>query len=370
MPREQTHTRVREVREQRGLSAAELARRVAVTRQSIYAIEDGSFVPNTAVALRLARVLGASVEDLFALDQPARTETVEAELLTTKAGDVSEGQPVRLCRVNERLLAAPVSFLPSYLPKADGIVEQKSRRRISVRPAMDPSNRQTLLLAGCDPALSLWTEALGNSRLEVVTVSCSSHCALEWLKRGLVHMAGSHLVDKSSGEYNVPLIKDLFPKRDVRVVTFAVWEQGLVLARGNPKGIQSVSDLASRRVRLVNREKGSGSRDLLDKALRSEGIAAKKVIGYERVAAGHLAAAHAVATGSADCCIATRSAARHFGLDFVPLTVERFDLCFPKSSFELPAMSMLLDVLNLSSFRKTLETIAGYDTRHTGEVLV
>jgi putative molybdopterin biosynthesis protein len=366
-----TRTVLKDIREERRLSAAELAKRVDVSRQTIYAIEDGNFVPNTTVALRLAHVLDVRVEDLFALDQEREPEALEAKLLTSKSGSLKEGKLVRLCRVNERLIAVPVSFPPAYLPSADGIICEKSGHRVSVRSAVNPlRDRQRLLLAGCDPALSLIAEALDNSGIEIISIPCSSRCALEWLKRGYVHAAGSHLHDAATGDYNVPFIKRLFPEGGIRVVTFAVWEQGLVLARGNPKNIRTVADLAGKRATLMNREKGSGSRDLLDKALRTAGIAANTVVGYDHIATGHLAAAYTIASGNADCCVATRSAARCLGLDFVALAVERFDLSFSKLSVELPAARALLDVLNRSILKRKLEAIAGYDTAHTGEVLV
>ena len=366
-----TRSLLKDVRAARGFSAAELARRVNVSRQTIYAIEDGSFVPNTSVALRLARVLDVRVEELFALDQEGEPETLEAELLTTKAENTKEGQLVRLCRMNDRLIAAPVCFLPAYLPQSDGIISKKSSRRVSVNSALDLCrDRQQLLLAGCDPALSLLTQALEGSGIEIISVPCSSRRALDWLKKGRVHAAGSHLLDSATGDYNLPFIKRLFPTDTVRVVTFAVWEQGLVVARGNPKSIRNVADLASKRVTLINREEGSGSRDLLNKALRKAGIAANAVVGYDRLATGHLSAAYAVSSGGADCCIATRSAARCFGLDFIPLASERFDLSFSKTSAELPAGKALFDLLTHTSLRRKLQAIAGYDTAHTGEVLV
>jgi molybdate-binding protein len=142
------------------------------------------------------------------------------------------------------------------------------------------------------------------------------------------------------------------------------------MARANPKAIRSIADLGAKRVTLMNREKGSGSRDLLDTGLRETGISSEQVRGYNSVAGGHLAAAYAVASGTADCCIAPRSAARCFGLDFIPLAVERFDLSFTRSSLELPAAKALLDTLNRSHFRKKLQCLAGYDTTHTGQVLV
>jgi molybdate-binding protein len=154
------------------------------------------------------------------------------------------------------------------------------------------------------------------------------------------------------------------------VVTFAVWEQGLVIQRGNPKHIRSLADLGNRQIRLMNREKGSGSRDLLDAGLRAAGVRTEQVSGYDSIAEGHLAAAFAIARDIADCCIGPRSAARCFGLHFVPLAVERFDLCFSEDTLTLPATKAVLDVLQLSRLRNKLRGIAGYDTSHTGDVLV
>lgn len=367
MASSKSRTFLKSFREARGLSAAELAQSVAISRQTIYAIEDGTFIPNTSVALRLARALEVSVEDLFTLEQEPEPGPLNAELLTARSG--VKGELVRLCRVNNRLIAVPVPVLPTYLPAADGILCGKSGRHASVQPALDLREHQkSFLLAGCDPALSVLAESLAGSGMEIISVPCSSRRALEWLKQGRVHAAGAHLLDAASGEYNIPFMKRMFPK-NLRIVTFAVWEQGLVLARGNPKSIRTVADLAVNRATLINREKGSGSRDLLDKALRSAGIPAKAIMGYERLAGGHLAAAQAVRAGMADCCIAARSAARCFGLDFIPLTVERFDLCFSGASAELPAAKALLETLNRFSLRRKLQAIAGYDTAHTGEIL-
>ncbi|MFZ0592385.1 MAG: substrate-binding domain-containing protein [Bryobacteraceae bacterium] len=365
-------TFLHDVRTAREFSAADLAKRVGVSRQTIYAIEDGSFIPNTVIALRLARVLDVTVEQLFSIEEKQpRIESVKAELLTGNGEFVKDARLVRLCRVNERLIAVPALSVPAYLPAADGSIEARSAHTVSVKPFTDlAENGKRLMLAGCDPALSLVAEPLNASRIEIVCVPCSSRCALEWLKQGRVHAAGSHLVDSASGEYNVPIVKRLLPKGSFRIVTFALWEQGLVLQRGNPKKIRSVADLARKNVSIVNREKGSGSRDLLDENLRRAGIMPGAVAGYEHVVNGHLAAAHRIATQIADCCIANRSAARSFGLDFIPLAVERFDLCFSKASLQLPAAKAFLDLLNRSALRRKLESIAGYDTAHTGELLV
>ncbi|MGA8029923.1 MAG: substrate-binding domain-containing protein [Bryobacteraceae bacterium] len=366
----QVRTCLHEIRKTRGVSAADLARRSGVSRQTIYAIEDGSFVPNTTVSLQLSRALDVTVEEIFSIGNEQAGPPIRAHLLSS-GQPPSEGQLVQVCRVDERLVAVPTSFLPAYLPAADGVVESRTRQSVSIKsPAGSPEAGRRLLLAGCDPALSLLSESLRSSNIEIVTVSCSSRSALQWLKQGKVHAAGSHLLDRATGDYNLPIIRRLLPHASVRVVTFAIWEQGLVVRHGNPKSIRSVADLARKNVTLVNREKGSGSRGLLDSGLRKLGIEAEQVRGYNSIAQGHLAAAYAVAAGTADCCIAPRSASRCFGLDFVPLAVERFDLSFTQASLELPAAKALLDLLNRSGLRRKLQCIAGYDTAHTGEVLV
>jgi molybdate-binding protein/DNA-binding XRE family transcriptional regulator len=359
------------VRKSRAVSAAALARAIGVSRQTIYAIEDGSFVPNTAITLRLARALEVNVEDIFSLEEPAKPRNINAELLPGRSGENEEGRPVRMCAVNERLMAVPVPTVPVYLPRSDGAILSRSGSRVSIQPSDDIANDgKRLLVAGCDPAISLMEDALGSHGMEIIGVPCSSRRALEYLKQGRVHAGGSHLRDAATGEYNLPLLKGLFAESSIRTVTFAVWEQGLVVRHGNPKNIRSVADLADKRATLVNREKGSGSRDLLDKGLRKAKIAAKTIAGYEQIAEGHLAAAYAVAAGTVDCCIATSSAARRFGLDFIPLAVERFDLTFSRDSLQLPAAKAVLDLLNRSSFKRKLEAIAGYDTAHTGDVLM
>jgi putative molybdopterin biosynthesis protein len=283
---------------------------------------------------------------------------------------MKEGQAVRLCRVNDQLVAAPVFGLSAYFQPAEGIICGMPGRHVAVKEFQATSRiSRSLLIAGCDPALSLVNDVVDSSAVKIIALPCSSRRALEWLKQGRVHAAGSHLRDTQSGEYNLPFVRNLFPKKDGRIVIFAVWEAGLVLRKGNPRGIRSVSDLVGGTV-VVNREKGSGSRELLDSSLRRAGISAKQVAGYSVTTSGHLAAAYAVASGNADCCVATRSAARCFGLDFIPLAVERFDLSFTKAAFELPAAQALLEALNSASLRRRLQAIAGYDTSRTGEVLV
>jgi putative molybdopterin biosynthesis protein len=165
-------------------------------------------------------------------------------------------------------------------------------------------------------------------------------------------------------------VKSLFGKNNVHVVTFAEWQEGLAVARGNPKRIRSVTDLADKQIRIVNREKGSGARELLDSNLQAGGIASANIRGYDSVVPGHLAAAIAVANGQADAAVVTISAAKCFGLDFIPLSTSRFDLILAASEMDALGIRNLLDALNRANLRRKLGMLAGYEVRHTGEMLL
>ncbi len=355
------------------MGAAGLAKEVGVSRQTIYAIEAGSYVPNTEVALKLARVLEVPVEELFSLasDNAAPVESLSADLLS--ATPVAQGQAVRVCQVGTRRVCIPVNATPYYLPEADGVISKPGRNPEKaglVAFAKEDTNPKRLVLAGCDPAIGLLSrmaEKLGG--VEMVSAAASSKLALKWLHEGKVHIAGSHLEDPESGEFNLPYLRSEFPGVDFAVIHFACWEEGFVVAPGNPKAIQKVEDLVRRKLRFVNREAGSGSRLLLDRLLAKAGVAEDKISGYDRIAYGHLAVAYLVLTGDADCCLATRSAARTFQLDFVPLQSERYDFVMRRESLDSPVAQAFIDVLQRASLRRRLEVLAGYDTAQTGAVL-
>ena len=184
-----------------------------------------------------------------------------------------------------------------------------------------------------------------------------------------MHIAGSHLKDAESGEFNVPYVRRRFSGEELLVVTFAHWEEGFVVASGNPKGIRKAEDLGRRGIRLVNREAGSGSRALLNRLISEAGLPEERVDGYDRVAFGHLPAAFQIVSGVADVCIATRSAAQTFGLDFIPMQSARYDLVMRKRTGDLPAVKAFLDVLHRATLRRKLEVLAGYDTSQTGAVV-
>ena len=363
-----------EIRHKRGYSAAALASKVGVSRQTIYAMEAGSYVPNTLVALRLARVLEVTVEELFCLEDASKPPAFTKEVDLLPGGQTVEpGLPVQICQVDKRTVGVSPSPVAWYLPPADAVVIESDekgpgQRRARVQIFQDMEQfRNRLLMAGCDPAMSVLARHLQKANIELVLAHRNSSEALELLRNGSVHIAGSHLRDEATGESNLPQVRKLFPRGAAGVFAFAVWEEGIVVAKGNPKAVREIADFARKGVALVNREPGSGSRSLLDSGLKRLGIPSSKVNGYKQVAHGHLPAAWQVRTGHADCCVATRAAARVFGLDFVPLVSERYDLVIRKQHLAMPAVQLLLDTLNRTAFRRELEGLGGYDTSGAGK---
>jgi putative molybdopterin biosynthesis protein len=368
-------TTLGELRRKRGLSAIHLASAVGVSRQTIYAMEAGTYVPNTAVALRLARALDTTVEELFALPgaAPERALRTEQAVLLPGSPEAPQGQAVQLCRVDKRLMASPPSPLAWYFPATDAVVTGKPARqgKIGVQLFEDDDRfANRLLVAGCDPGISILSRHVQAAGIELVLAHRNSSQALALLQEGCVHIAGTHLKDEHTGESNLPEIRRLFPNNSVAVIAFAVWEEGIVTARANPKNIRGIEDFARKDIAVVNREAGSGSRALLDSHLQKLSIPAKSVRGYDHLAPGHLPAAWQVQSGAADCCLATRGAARAFGLHFLPLLTERYDLVIRKQHLDLPRVQHLLDTLSRSGFRRELEGLGGYDMKIAGQRLL
>jgi molybdate-binding protein/DNA-binding XRE family transcriptional regulator len=363
-----------DIRRKRGYAAAELAKKIGVSRQTVYAMEAGTYVPNTTVALRLARTLDVKVEDLFSIDEEAASARVEQAELLPGDSEAEPGQPIQLCRVDRKLVGSLPVPAPWRLPQADAVIldsgsKKSAKARVQLFQDDEEELGKRLLVAGCDPGISVLARHAQRAGVELVLSHRNSSQALSLLQDGLIHIAGSHLRDEASGESNLPAVKKLFPKGSAAVISFTVWEEGIVVAKGNPKEIRAIEDLARKDVSIVNREGGAGSRMLLDSKLREAGIEPAKVKGYGRVALGHLPAAWQVRSGIADACVATRAAARVFGLDFLPLITERYDLIVRKPHLALPSVQLLFETLSRTAFRRELEGLGGYDTSAAGQRL-
>jgi molybdopterin molybdotransferase/putative molybdopterin biosynthesis protein len=356
--------RIKATRLARSLSQSALAHRAGISRQALGAIEAGIYQPSVAVALALSRTLGESVESLFGGDLEQR---VEAHL-SGAADAIRPGAHVALARLAGRVTAVPTAAARIALETAAGIVEHSARDRARVHCFRSPEEIDaTVLIAGCDPAVSLLAEwiARNHAPASVVAIPCGSADALAALAGGRAHLAGLHLRDPRSGDYNLAAARRALGRHAV-MVRFARWEIGLATAPGNPRGIRGIAGLARRGIRIVNREPGAGARATLDDALRELGIAPGSIAGYDREARGHLEVAAAIAAGQADAGVTIRVAAQAYGLGFVPIREERYDIAIAGREMQSPAVAAVLDALGSGRFAREVGELCGYDTREMG----
>jgi molybdate-binding protein/DNA-binding XRE family transcriptional regulator len=363
-------------RTKRGLGAAQLASEAGISRPTIYAIEAGTYLPNTSVSLKLARILGTTVEEIFQLEPEgqASAETAEAIVL----GDTEtmpQGQPLRLCTVSKHLVAVPAEPGGWGLPSTDAILlspirggKRNANAKIQIL-GNSWENPTRILIAGCDPSASILANALQRQGSELVIAYENSSRSLELLQEGVVHIAGTHMVEKGSGKTDLLPITKMFPRGSVAVISYAMWQEGLVVAQGNPKNISNISDLARKDVQITNREPGAGCRLLLDDLLQKHGIASGKVKGYDRITLGQLPAARLVQSGEVDCCVSSQAGARALGLSFIPLAQKPYHLVIRRTHLELPPVQALIETLGRASFRREVEACIGYDMQTAGDRL-
>jgi molybdate-binding protein/DNA-binding XRE family transcriptional regulator/virulence-associated protein VagC len=370
---------LKDIRVSQGLSQGELAGKSGITRQAVSAIESHLYLPTTAVALRLAATLGCRVEDLFSLAESH--DVIEGKLIgrLPRRDKKSSATRVKVARVGTRLVVRPITELGemlSYTVPADGyaadVQGQASGATVRVKLSRDrQAIEQQISVAGCDPAIFLAGEHMRRykDQTSVVGWTMGSTAALQALQQGEVHVAGLHLFDPTTGESNLPFLRRTLKGSNYEVVTFATWEEGLLVRAGNPKSIRAISDVVDPHVTLVNREEGAGARLLLDQRLRAAGINSDRVKGYGTIVAAHFDVARAIANRQADVGIGIRSAAQLFGLDFVPLQVARYDLVVPKVYLKShPTLAHLFETLVSRPFRNEIESLGGYDTRETGKL--
>jgi putative molybdopterin biosynthesis protein len=189
------------------------------------------------------------------------------------------------------------------------------------------------------------------------------------LQRGETHIAGTHLLDPATGEYNIPDIRRVIPHAPVVLVHLVRREQGLLVQTGNPKRIEQLKDLTRAGVTFVNRQPGSGTRVLLDYQLQESKLDPRAIRGYEREEFTHMAVAVAIASQLADVGLGVKSAAHALGLDFIPVGEEQYDLVFLRSFLDAEHGAKLLQTIRSADFRKAVEALGGYDARASGEIV-
>jgi putative molybdopterin biosynthesis protein len=366
--------RLREKRQALALSQKQLADLAGITRQAVSALEANQYSPATSVALHLARALRCRVEDLFSIKQGG--EIIEGDLLGSIPPSIGVVR-AQVTQVGHRLLVRSlvgVGELSSLSATADGLIigTDSDTKRVKVKLLKDRDGvSRKVVVGGCDPAMFLAGEHVRKHGPDnLVPCLMGSSIALGALKRGEVHVAGIHLAEERTGIWQLPDLRQSLGDMDCIVVTFAHWQEGLIVRPGNPKKIRSVGDIAKPTVRIVNREKGSGARRLLDKQMDAGRIKANRVKGYGDEVLSHLDVASRIKAGLADAGIGVQSVAAICGMDFVPLQRERYDLVIPKAYYEtLSSLKALLDTIVSKPFRDELEGLGGYDTRDTGKIV-
>ena len=287
---------------------------------------------------------------------------------------------VRLGSVNGKTVATPLSrgagVVTSFV-KADGIltIPQNSEgleagQTASVRLLRPLSEIQnTLVVIGShDPLIDEVAQLMhaANPSMFVASSHVGSMGAIVAAKRGENHCGGIHLLDEATGEYNAAYLRKHFPRGGVRQVECVYRSQGLMVAPGNPLGISSLADLTRDGLRFVNRQKGSGTRILSDYICKRDGIDPTQIYGYDHEEFTHTAVAALVEAGSADAGMGIYSAAKMYGLDFVPVCEEQYDLLIPDYAWDTPMVQALLATLKSDAFRQRIEAMGGYRVENPG----
>jgi putative molybdopterin biosynthesis protein len=359
-------TRLRLARQARGLSQQQLAGVAGVTRQAVSAVESGHSDPSLRVALGLARALGMTVEELFGPGEPG-----DPVLARPVAPVSAPGSRVALATVGDTFVALPLDAdLAARLGfgAAGGLLVRGGGNQVAVRPIGPP--RPTVVVAGCDPALPLLETplALLDPPLAFAWWPCGSGEALRLAAAGLVHAAGVHRVGPgeggdTSGKSSASDTSGI--SGGAEAVGFASWREGLVVRPG--AGVRGLDDVARQGLRLVNREPGAQARTLLDRERLRLGLEPSQLPGYDSLVAGHLQVAAAIVGGLADAGVSSEPAALAYGLDFIPLAEERFDLLLPAKHAASREVQGLLKVLTSPWLLAQLASLPGYDAARCGE---
>jgi putative molybdopterin biosynthesis protein len=290
---------------------------------------------------------------------------------------------VTVGRVGEKLVAVPLARgagVITTMVHADGLMRIPSLAEglnagdeavvELLRPIADIEN--TILCTGShDLAIGVLEDQLKlrHAELKIAATNVGSLGGLLAMQRGETHIAGTHLLDPDTGVYNVPDIQRTIPKVPVALVHLAQREQGILAARGNPKALRGLEDLTRADVRFVNRQRGSGTRVLLDYELKRLGIDPGSIAGYQREEFTHMAVGVAIASGLADAGLGVRAAANALGLDFLPVASEQYDLLVGRPFFESLRGQQLLHVMASTSFKDAVVALGGYDPSRAGQVV-
>jgi molybdenum cofactor synthesis domain-containing protein len=316
--------------------------------------------------------------------RPPETKTIKVEPsrdLPSKLG-IEEFLRVNIGRVGDKTVATP-------LPRAAGSITTLTRAEGILRiPALSEGVRQgeaveaellvseseimnTVVVIGShDNTIDILADEIRRRghNIRVSSGNVGSLGGLTALRKGTCHVAGSHLLDTETGEYNIPYINRYLKGRKVSVFHLVLREQGFIVAKGNPKKIEGIEDLTREGITFVNRQAGSGTRVLFDYKLKQSGITAEAIRGYDNEEFTHMAVAVDVLSGAADCGVGIYAAAKALNLDFIPLEQEQYDLIFPSFVLEQRPIQSVLETIRSQAFKDRVVALGGYDPARSGEL--
>lgn len=318
--------------------------------------------------------------------KPPGTEIIKATLSRQVASSLGQEEfmRVKVGVVEDRTIATPMSRgagVIMSLVRADGIMRIPSMSEgvgagseigVELMRPRDEIKDTIVCIGSHDNTLDILSNCIRKRHpgLSLASAHAGSMGGLIALKRGDAHIAGTHLLDEETGQYNIPFVKRLLPDKRIVLVNLVYREQGLVVRKGNPGNIRGFEDLVREGVTFINRQSGSGTRLLLDKHIREKGIEPHRIKGYSNEEYTHMGVASAVLTGIADTGLAILAAANALNLDFIPVAKERYDLAMPRDFMGLEIIQALLNIIREDAeFRETVSGLGGYDIGDMGKVM-
>jgi putative molybdopterin biosynthesis protein len=296
---------------------------------------------------------------------------------------VEEFLRVKLGKVGDRFAATPLprgAGIITSITEADGTIRVPNHSEgikddepveAELLKSLTSIENTIVIVGSHDNSLDILADQL-KARYSGITLS-SSHVGsmggLMAIKKGVCHLAGSHLLDVSDGTYNISYIKRYLPDIPVTTINLVMREQGLIVLPKNPKNIRGIEDLAGEDVTFINRQNGSGTRILLDYRLKQLGVEPQDIKGYQDDEFTHMSVAAAVLSGRADVGLGIYAAAKALQLDFIPVVTEQYDLVIPNEFFDTENIKILLKIINTQEFKKRVEALGGYSTEKTGTVM-
>ncbi len=358
----------------RGVTSQSPARQIPIVGVPGYPVS-AALTIDIFVESLIARWLGRRP-----LELPLETATLTRKLVSP-AGD-DDFVRVVVGKVGDKLLAAPLSRgagVITSLVQADGLAlvpsgtqGMEAGEKIQVRMYRNRSeiDKTILAIGSHDLTLDLIAQFLAEHDRRLASANVGSQGGLVALRRGEAHIAGSHLLDPQDGTYNISYIRQYMPSIPVKVVALVGRDQGLIVKKGNPKGIKSLKDLTNPEIQFVNRQRGAGTRVLLDYHLNLMSISKDSIAGYNQEEYTHLGIASAVASGRADCGLGVAAAAHALDLEFISLFQERYDLVIPKQFADGELLTPLFDLLMDARFREAVSKLKGYDVSVMGTLIL